>query len=270
MVRFGIAAAAVLLATSAVRADPVTFFGETPSAGGVFPTSTSDPSRVAEGLFQTAMDVLRTETFSGSTAGFLGLAGNSMPVLNGGTLTQAPGIQFDPFFGTPINNKGVEIRAGQQYEGRFNTTGGAGPGNWVESDTNFTINLGINEGVGGFGFYGTDFGDFDGTLVIELYRNGTRVVDNAFTDDLGVQRSASRADSGSLLFFGWASSTIKFDRIDFKITQATGVLDVLGVDDIMIGNLKTTSGTVPEPGSLALAGLALFAAGWARKTQRRA
>ena len=29
-------------------------------------------------------------------------------------------------------------------------------------------------------------------------------------------------------------------------------------------------GTVPEPGSLALAGLALFAAGWARKTQRRA
>jgi PEP-CTERM motif len=267
--RSSIAASAVMLMASAVQADPQTFFGETTGAAGVFPTSSLDISRKAERDFQDAMNVLQTETFNGASKGYLGLAGNSMRVLSDGTLTQADGIEFDES-GFPNLNKGVETftDSATTEAKRFNTTGGTLKGNWIESDTDFTINVGIVGGVGGFGFYGTDFGDFDGGLVIELFLGGKSVVANAFVDKDGKQLVPLAADSGSLLFFGWASDRIKFDRIDFKIGQKGNLLDVLGFDDIMIGNLKNA--TVPEPGSLALVSLALFAAGWARKTQRRA
>jgi hypothetical protein len=101
---------------------------------------------------------------------------------------------------------------------------------------------------------------------------------NVFTDGTGgalsLGRTGTTADDGSLLFFGFASDVL-FDRIVFKVGQAPGTVvgdwDYLGFDDIMVGNLRNgTGGTVPEPGSLALVGLALFAAGWARKAQHRA
>ena len=80
-------------------------------------------------------------------------------------------------------------------------------------------------------------------------------------------------NSGSVLFFGFATDEYKFDRLEFKITQ-TGTnplaFDTLGFDDLRVANLRASINGAPEPGSLALAGLALFAAGWARRAQRRA
>lgn len=278
MFKSGLAAAALALVATAAQATPQYFFGNLPTAGGLFPSDSLSPPRVAQGNFMSAVEVTGTQTVESATPGALSGApynfSNSMSIFSGGTLRQTQPEE------SPRAYNGVTVKSGSSSQGRFNTTGGAATGRWIESDWSFTIDVGSN--VGAFGFYGTDFADFMGALVIELYAGNTLVEDNAFTDAAGAPvqpRSANEtlaAQNGSLLFFGYASSTT-FDRIVFKIGQQdTGPLDTLGFDDIVVGNLKAGvtpppgPNPAPEPGSLALAGLALVAAGWARRAQRRA
>ncbi len=263
--------AACVLVTAAAHATPLYFFGNGPTANGSFPqgcpTSVTNCAPIAQkGLFNGDVLVTATETFEGSTAGFIGA--NTLPVLSGGTLGQAA---------PPAGYLGGAIKSGAGVSGRFNTTNGASAGNWFESDHAFTIQL--TSAVGAFGFYGTDFNDFAGMLEIELLSNGNRVYENVFTNagggQLPLRTNSTNAQDGSLVFFGFASDLL-FDRIVFKVRQdpnvGVGDQDYLGFDDIMVGNLRTTTppNPAPEPGSLALVGLALFAAGWARKTQRPA
>lgn len=266
-------AAGLVLGGAAAQASPLYFFGNLPAAGGAFPTDPSSAPRAKQAEFVAAVAITNTETFESSPAvllaGSLNGFSNSMSVFgDGSTLSQAAP---DPL-GLLV---GAEVRSGTNFSGRFNTTNGASSGRWIESDSAFTIRL--ESEVGAIGFFGTDFGDFDGALNIALYRtvNGVDqlVEDNAFTDSAGAPlqpRNTTAAQDGSLLFFGFASDQL-FNKVVFTINQGSGPLDYLGFDDIMVGNLRNpTGGTVPEPGSLALAGLALFAAGWARKSQRSA
>jgi len=267
----GTVAVGLVLVAVAAQASPLYFFGNLPTAGGVFPSDPNSAPPAKQGEFVTAVAVTNTETFESSTVGLLGGIAygfsNSMSVFAASaTLSQSTAVP-------PL--LGARVRSSSNVSGRFNTTNGASSGGWIESDSAFTISLGSDAGA--FGFYGTDFGDFDGTLTISLYRtvNGVDqlVEDNAFTDSSGAPlqpRNTTTAQDGSLLFFGFASDQL-FNKMVFTINQGSGPLDYLGFDDIMIGNLRTpTGGNIPEPGSLALAGLALFAAGWARKVQRRA
>lgn len=272
-IKLGFAALTIALGMSAAQASPLYFFGNLPTAGGAFPSDPASPPRQSQADFLAAVNVVSTQNFEAATPG--ALAGinygfsNSMPIFGNGTLTQEPLPEESP---RPYN--GATVKSGPSSNGRFNTTDGNASGRWIESDWSFTINVGTD--VGAFGFYGTDFNDFLGELVIELYDGDTLVEDNAFTDEAGVplqprEPGSTTALNGSLLFFGYAS-TISFDRIVFHIGQpTTGPLDTLGFDDIIVGNLRDIPpGSVPEPGSLALAGLALVAAGWARQAQRRA
>lgn len=214
--------------------------------------------------FNLAVTPVATETFESVTPGLVSAqpavgATKSIRLFSGvGQLSQSSIV-------SPARGAFVTSSIG---DGRVNTT--AGGAFWVESDADFTILLGRD--VEAFGFYGTDFGDFEGGLSIALYKDGNAVVTDVFEDGQGGSLIPTFSASGGLTFLGYASST-KFDEIRFRIEQdnvSADDFDIYGFDDLTVGNLKSTGGNVPEPGSLALVGLALFAAGWARKTQCRA
>lgn len=280
LIRAALAASA--MAAMAAQAAPLYFFGNAPTAGAVFPTdpASADYAPVTKrNEFLTAVETTGNESFEASAPGFISSTANQLTVFGTGTLLSQAQPTGQPYLGATVMN-------GTSSNGRFNTTGGAASGRWIQTDSNFTITLGA--AVGAFGFYGTDFGDFAGGLQIALYdAAGDLIDDNVFTDSGNAPlqpRLANTQDSqdGSLLFFGYASERL-FSRIVFSINQSSTpnddpnlppipMRDILGFDDMVLGNLRTTTPPtgVPEPGSLALAGLALFAAGWARKTQRRA
>ena len=162
--------------------------------------------------------------------------------------------------------------AGVDSAGRFNTTTPGAQYVQVLASSSSAFSILFSRGISAFGFYGTDIGDFDGLMELELLRaNGTG------TDTLTVRNTASAAsNNGALLFYGFADAASSYTKITFKTSGAAGstALDYFGFDDFWVADANQIRQPVdpnptPEPGSLALVGLALFAAGWARKTQRR-
>lgn len=186
---------------------------------------------------------------------------------------------------TRINGNGSP--APEWALGRYNTTPGLGTigtdpdgapipnrGHWVEASALFAYSFaGATERVSAFGFYATDLGDFDGTLFIELWREGGLIDGGRFqvTTQPPDANGQPRADNGNLTFFGVRGATDGdwFDRVRFVLGQGTGPTDFVGFDSLVVGrSLGNTPGTVPTPGTLALAGLSLLALG--ALTRRRA
>jgi hypothetical protein len=152
--------------------------------------------------------------------------------------------------------------------GRFNTSPlpspiPVGSGRWWESSASF--DLIFTTETQGLGFYGTDFGDFEGGLTLSFFR-GTVAVDLnvvVVAQPPPTSNGGGIPDSnGSLLFFGYINDLF-FDRVMFTVGQGTpnnpGSFDVLGFDDLIIGQSNREPGPtpVPEPGTLALVALSL-------------
>lgn len=129
------------------------------------------------------------------------------------------------------------------------------------SGQSFTIDFGNEVSV--FSFWGTDIGDFEGSLTLELY-NGTEKV-----GEEKVSTAQGADSSGSLQFFGLFVDTKAGDRAFTSIRFVTSGsrLDGFGFDSFTIGT-NPSGGDVPEPATFALAGLAL--AGLALSRRRRA
>lgn len=117
--------------------------------------------------------------------------------------------------------------------GRYNMTPDLPPdpitldptfGRWIESSVSFTYTF--STAISALGFYGTDFGDFDGTFVIELFNGPTSIYSRALANTTGT--------NGNLLFFGVATQT-DFTSAKFTITQAGGPADILGFDVLILG-----------------------------------
>lgn len=162
---------------------------------------------------------------------------------------------------------------GTPEAGRFNTTSDGSQYWRVEAGAGGAFSIEFSRAVSAFGFFGTDIGDYDGVMELDLTRAGDQGIDT-----LTVRGGASaEANNGSLLFFGFADAGSSYTKITFKTAGIAGFVDYFGFDDFYAADASQILTTVnppptpmPEPGSLALAGLALFAAGWARKTRRRA
>lgn len=201
----------------------LTFFGNNladQTAFGVIPIGSE--AVVARSNFLEKLETFRLETFEQTIEGQRPTVDNPL-YLFGSTVTIT---QSDEAYGNIENDKTPL----NQFAGRFNTTADPntnilGDGIWWQSRGDFTITL--NVPTKAFGFYGTDFGDFGGTVTIEFY-NGASLIDSIVVADSG-------GENGSLLFSGYLRYDVGFDRIEFKIVQAVGQDNLIGIDDIIIG-----------------------------------
>lgn len=259
------AAVGAALAVTHASAAPLIYLGYDGSdqlAGGSIPVGSAFSTVRAS--FEATLNSpgVRRETFSTSTVGSV----LSLPVLGGtSSIDQVALMIPNPPF--PPNDAGLRGSVKNAASaGRYNTTGhGAGTpspsGSFWETDGIFSLRLDAKYQA--FGFDATDFGDFGSVLTLSLYDDGVP------GQVLTLQRPVGASPpSGSVLFYGF-SSAAEFNRIVFSLLQTNpgdvSSYDVVGFDQITVGRLA--SGTIPEPGSLALVGLALAGLGLARRAR---
>lgn len=137
--------------------------------------------------------------------------------------------------------------------GRFNTS--AGGKQWRRVSGDFEINF--STAISAFGFYGTDIGDFNGKVTIDLTDTNNNVTNYLLDTTLN-------GPNGSLLFWGFIDTTTSYTKIAFGNTNAG--TDFFGFDDMTIGDRQQVR--VPEPASLALVGLSLLALTATRRRRR--
>lgn len=176
--------------------------------------------------------------------------------------------------------------------GRYNMTqlpAGSTVGHWVDAYSDFTLTF--TGGVTALSFFVTDLGDFDGQVEVELYHGDQLLSTQQLMNGLSAPKLDGNGDpildgsgnpvlspNGNLLFFGATSDDgTDFTKVVFKISQRLNGAgteverDYIGFDSLWVGKYTggSTGGSVPEPASLALVGLALAAGGFARRRAAR-
>ncbi len=164
--------------------------------------------------------------------------------------------------------------------GRYNTTAptsaASSPRQYLEVQTAVgttstsaasQFSISFSRAISAFAFFGTDIGDFQGSLFIDAY------LGDVLQTELTVRSGAvPPANGNELLFYGFAAREVAYDRLVFRTSSPAGN-DVFGFDDFWAADANQIIGTglppgIPEPGSLALAGLALFAAAAASRARQ--
>ena len=262
---FCLAAPAVLAAPVEIvnRPDSLNFIDlRNPVAGGSISQALRDARDVNfRGQLTTGStpreDGLTSAPYSVSPDGAGGFFANSLagPIdLLGGTLQSVSGV-------TRIQTNLTGMA------GRFNTTATTPAcvtldpptaaaietcnSRWIETTGSIQIDFGT--GFGAFGFYGTDVGDFNGTLLLELL-GGPQAVSITLGDFAG--------SNGAAMFFGFFDSENLYSGVRLSAVGSQG-RDFFGFDDFIVGQVGDDGGggnpnPMPEPGSLALVGASLL------------
>lgn len=211
------------------------YFGQDPNANVRF---------VVGGASQTAHDAFVAALQAGylvegfSNTGLDYAAQSTWPVANwGGTpwpLWEGVGSLTPSSYTDPRAMLSDAKNRGGGPVGRFDTTGPdefGVPSFWWESDADFSIALGALRTA--FGFYGTDFSDWGGTVTIRLFNGATQV-----GTDLLLTLSGGGNTNGGLLFWGVTSDTpFNTVRVVLVQTETNPVnYDICGFDDLIVGD----------------------------------
>lgn len=251
MVRMLVLVTATMLALSPASAAPILFLGLNANPQG---TVSGAPLAARNAFLAGLTDGIGTETLDtlalGATPDGFAFAGST------GTITAA----FTPNAPGPVNS--VETAATDPFGGRFATSGTQ----YLLTDSSFTLDFSVP--VAAFGFYGTDFGDFNGVVTIALLR-----ADGSETLLTPVD---ARQDNGGLLFFGVIDADDPFVGVRFSAAQVGGgaTTDLFGFDDLTVADAGQLAGDpvtgVPEPASWAMLIGGFGMVGAALRRRRRA
>lgn len=232
-----------------VAAAPMVFFGEDLSPGGTVPAAGN--AATARASFLSNLVGVGNENFEG----FANL-----------TSIASPGIGIS-FPGSAGNITATMVGAVGGIGGICNqtiggTVGGLGCGfaRFATSGNNYlqtqTMSISFSNPISAFGFYGTDFGDFNGVISLTL--------SGGATETIAVNTTQGSSANGNLIFWGFVDPSVTYSSIAFASSGGGGA-DVFAFDDMVIGDREQVVTRVPEPGTLALSALALLALGLRRR-----
>lgn len=238
-----VSAAATLGFTGSAHAY-TTFFGEDLNNSSSTPLAVTPNATAAANSFLSNLIGVGTETFESQTPGAGQPLALTFPGAGTATLSGGNGSVSSVTPGTTNGAGRYSIPSASSSNFWQVTAGGGG---------NFTITF--SQSIAALGFYGIDIGDYGGQLTLGV--NGTtQTVNNTI--------GSNGSTDGSVLFYGLiAAAGEEFTSVSFNTTTGGG--DVFAFDNFTIGTLQQVctpgtpncGGNVPEPGSLALAGLAL-------------
>lgn len=151
--------------------------------------------------------------------------------------------------------------------GRYSIPSASSSKFWLV-DAGGSFEIKFTSAVAAFGFYGTDIGDFGGTVSVSLLDASGGVIE---TLPVPAKIGDAGSTDGSVLFFGALSDAVASDFWGVRFsTTVVGGEDFFGFDNFTIATRDqvTPPNPTPIPGTLLLAGLGLAGVGAMRRRAR--